>query len=155
MAWPLVAYSTQPPSADRYRVDYIFYFTKYVEWPVSWMGDDTSPITICVISEPEFQDFMSARLRDRVSQGHPVHVVRGDNDKANCHITYVQGRDFTRVRTSSTILISDSNGRRADDSSIILHERNGKIAFEVNLYNLSRSGVKVSSEFLKLARVKR
>ncbi len=140
---------------EKKKVEYIFRLTKYVIWPKSFFIGKTEPIRICVSSEHSFEDYMREKLISKKSKGRSIDVVPYTDNNQICHMTYVKGKRNPSIKKRSTVLISDEHGRKVGRSSIVLYHSKGKVKIEVILYNLERTGARLSSELLKIAKVKR
>lgn len=153
-AWSANA-QTALSKSSKIKAAYIFNFTKYIEWPRDAFTHIETPITICVEHNPEFNDFIKALVKQRkVGKDQRSLIVRNINDANICHIAYVKSAEaHTETLLRNALVLSDMNNKHAF-SAIIFFRQNDKLRFEINMVEVNRLNITISSELLKLARVK-
>jgi hypothetical protein len=154
--------STQAQSAApeyQLKAAYLFNFTKFTEWPVAALPPG-APIELCVTGRDPFGDSLGT-LESKVVQNHPIHVRRAQRADTlrGCHVVFVADLDerseqsvLRSAEAVSALTVSDREGFVARGGTIGMLTHDSRILFEINVEAAQRSGLKLSSQMLKLAR---
>ena len=156
MAGP--ARAQQPPLESDVKAAFLFHFTRFVEWPADRVGQ--GPFRICAVADPAFAQALDVILKGETAYDRPL--VRFDpqtpEEARGCHILYV-GSDSDRgmrlvnaVRSAPVLTVGDSPGFLDRGGAIRFLIDDSKVRFDVNLPAASRSGLRVSSRLLRVAR---
>jgi hypothetical protein len=144
------------PKEDKLKAAYLLNFTRFIEWPNRGTVDDPAAIRVCVASSEEFLRFLAELVGDRrVGRlRHPVEVSLLDNAE-NCDLIFLQEtRDETPLHPLEAIVVSDSVDTSLSVAAIAFYTEDRKLRFEVDLQKIRSLDVSVSSELLKLARIR-
>lgn len=144
------------PKEDKLKAAYLLNFTRFIEWPNRGTVDAPAVIRICVDSSDEFMRFLAELVGDRrVGRlRHPVDVSPLDN-AGNCDLIFLQeGRDDIPVDPLEAIVVSDTADEPLSVAAIAFYTEDRKLRFEVDLQKIESLDVSVSSELLKLARIR-
>lgn len=143
-------------SVDRIKAAYIYNFAKFVELP----GADDKAIRLCVLGRDDLNGAMQA-LNRRVAQGREISVRREvslDQIK-DCTMVFVGEADAPllpaaarQLGAAPVLLISDARQAVDRGAHLSLSLSDDRVEFDVNLQHLQKSGIKASSQMLKLAR---
>jgi hypothetical protein len=137
---------------DKLKAAYLLNFTKFIEWP------DTLPSTIriCVDATPEFLQFLSQLVGDRrVGRLKSKVEVVARSASRGCELLYLQGKHTAdSLQDENAIVVTDSDDNFFPDVAIVFYTENRKLRFEINREKIDASKVTVSSELLKLARIR-
>lgn len=137
---------------------YIYNFTKYVQWPASYQSGNFV-IGIYGISP------ITAQLRAATankSVGGQKIVVKQYNSLAaivdNPHILFIPNLQSSKLATikqkfvgKSTLLVTEKNGLARLGSMINFVLRDGKWKIEMNNTEVTKAGLKVSSQLSRIA----
>jgi YfiR/HmsC-like len=145
-------------SEQALTVAFLYNFLKFTEWPQGVIGDD---ITLCIPSSAEFGeelDAISGKLAHNKSVRIQV-VELGDNQRV-CQLLFLPReekpariREWLKATANSPILIvSNLEDFLAMGGMIMLAENEGRLQFEVNLERIKPTGLKLSSQLLKIAK---
>ena len=139
---------------SKVKAAYLFNFTKYIEWPQHTF-DNGADILICVDEDKSFADFMRALVKNRKVGKDKRSVQILDLHSANrCHLTFIKTPIPGGLETlSSSVVVADAK-TTLDNVTIQLFQQNGKLRFEIRMSEIERLQVAVSSELLKLARIR-
>ncbi len=157
---------------DRLKAAYLFHFTHYITWPEQQLPSGSN-LLLCVEGRVEFADFirqMALQLPDQESGQErlhaPVvvrHLLRPDTGAsqqgvaedllAGCHLAYIRSGVYKAV-SSDTLLVSDLNAPGAKAAAILFFPQKQRLRFEVYLPRVQASHVTMSSELLRLARLR-
>ena len=154
---PIALAQSSGQAVDRIKAAYIYNFAKFVELP----GGDDKAIRLCVLGRDDLNGSMQA-LNRRVAQGREIQVrkdVTLDQVK-DCSIAFV-GESDARLLTvaarqlgaSPVLLVSDAKQAVDQGAHLSLIFNDDRVEFDVNLQHLQKSGIKASSQMLKLARL--
>jgi hypothetical protein len=142
------------------KAAFLFNFTKFIEWPAG-PEPDSDPFRICVIADDRFD-----RAVDRIIEGETVErrrLVRSEpqtaQDARTCAILYVgraageRGvRLVAAVRDLPVLTVGDSPLFVQQGGAIQFVLENNRVRFDVGAPAVQRSGLKVSSKLLRVAR---
>ena len=144
-------------AVDRIKAAYIYNFAKFVELP---SGEDKA-IRLCVLGRDDLNGSMQA-LNRRLAQGREIQVRRDVplDQVRDCSIAFV-GEAAARLLVaaarqlgaSPVLLVSDAKQAVDQGAHLSLIFNDDRVEFDVNLLHLQKSGIKASSQMLKLARM--
>jgi len=141
---------------DKLKAAYLLNFTKFIEWPESDADERQKTIRICIASSPKFLAFLNEMARNvRVGKlQRPVNVLPLSTAK-QCELVYTrQSRTANNEKLHHAVVVVDSPEVKFPTTSIVFYEKNKKLRFEIDRDNISKTQVVVSSELMKLAKIK-
>lgn len=151
-----------PKGAAEVKADYLFLFTKYVEWPADVMGGTNQPIVIGVVGDDAVAEALERRVKGRTTQGgRRVTAVRGrrPEDLVGCHVVFAgpaERRNLRELaeatRSNSTLMVCDTDAMFAQGAMIKLVMVEGTVRFEVKLGPMERAGLSAHSGMLGSAK---
>lgn len=137
---------------------FVFNFIKFTEWPD--LAAD-APINLCVAADREILSILSG-FSGKTVIGRQLQVSALETiPLQHCQVLYIgqsreSGEICERLTTASQLLsISDAPYFAGRCGIIGLYEENQQLRFEVNLLNVERSGIRLGSQLLRLARILR
>ena len=152
-----------PPDSPEYLIKaaYLYNFTKFVEWPSEAFKDNLSPINLYILGTDPFGEALDS-IKNRKIHGRRLNIkhVNHIEETSGCHILFISAserdnlRSIFRVLKNSTILTVseiENFSQRGGIINFILVEN--KIHFEINPDAAQQSGLKISSQLLKLAKI--
>jgi hypothetical protein len=162
--WFAAAFSLAPglraqsASQREYEIKaaYLYNFIKYVDWPS--YGDT---ITIGVLGGNPFGAAL-APLNGKVVKGRRLVVRQLDSvrDAQKCQIIFVSSSEkqrlqeiFESLRSARVLTVGETQGFADGGGMINFIEENNKVRFEINAEAARRTGLNISSELLKLAKL--
>jgi len=163
VAGGFAAGTSQTPTALEYEIKAVFLmnFARYVEWPAqSPQADVKRPIVVGVLGRDPFGTTLDEALRDRTVQGRPLVArrYRKPEEIDLCHVLFVSpsadGREpgVLKIMEKSAVLTVTDEGRAGTGEGIIHFSMEGqKVRFAVDLQAAQRSGLRISSQLLKIA----
>src|SRR5437868_14758060 len=148
----------QSASQREYKIKaaYLYNFIKYVDWPS--YGDT---ITIGVLGSDPFGTAL-APLSGKVVKGRRLLIKHLDSvrEAQQCQIIFVSSPErqrlqeiFESLRSARVLTVGETQGFADGGGIINFIEENNKVRFEINEEAARRTGLNISSELLKLARV--
>lgn len=145
--------------ADEYNLKaiYIYNFTRYVEWGTSSANNE---FIIGVLGSSSIIEPLEEIARAKTVDGKKI-IIRKFNSLAEinfCHMLFIS--------RNSTVPLNEILGKTDDKGIFVVSEKTGfaeqgtsvnfivvenKVKFEANTKSINSSGLKVSSQLLKLA----
>jgi len=141
---------------DKLKAAYLFNFTKFIEWPILAKSERPSSIRICVDSSSEFFEFLEELAANRkVGKLQKTVEVLSLETAGGCELLFVKGggKEIT-IQLDHTVIVADSVSTVFPDVALFFYVKKGKLRFEIDLEKINSLNVIVSSELLKLARVR-
>jgi hypothetical protein len=136
-------------------------FTRFIDWPVAARK---APFVVCLAGNNEISAEIERRMARAVVKGQPTRVRRlplpAHADPRECHALYVVPALRTqlptllaRTRGRPILTVADSNGFCQQGVLINMYIEDRFIRFEINTPALRASGLRASSQLLRLARL--
>ena len=141
------------------KVAYIYNIVKFTNWPAATWASPTDPFQLCFYAKGNLGDGLQT-LQKKEINGHPITLLRPEDklDFQQCHAFYINTSERHRYRyllsliEQQTVLIISDESPFFDYGGLInLVEIDQRLRFQVNMQQLSRSQLKLSSKLLKLA----
>jgi hypothetical protein len=141
---------------------FIFNFTRFVDWPETYMKNNSDPFIIGIIGENPFGNILEETVLGEKVGTHPI-VVQHFTDKnavANCQLLYIGYSDERRIREVITNLnkrpvltVSDANNFCLMGGIVQFYQEENKIRLMINTQNSKAAALNISSKLLAVARV--
>ena len=146
---------TELSQINKLKAAYLFNFTKYIEWPEDALPP-TSPIQICLHAAPAFIAFMQELVEGRKVGKHLQQVrVEDLHNASTCHMTFLnRSLPEPMPQTTDSLLVVGSEEIQHPLSAVTFYLDNRKLRFEFNMARVEKLDISISSELLKLARIK-
>ena len=148
---------TATQTVDRIKAAYVYNFAKFVDFP---QADDRA-IRLCVLGKDDLGSALQG-LNHRMAQGREI-VVRKDvlpEQVRDCSMVFVSEAEarllpaaVRQLGSAPVLLVSDARQAMDAGAHLALLFNEDRVEFDVNLLNLHKSGIRASSQMLKLARV--
>ena len=146
------------PSEASVKAAFLYKFTAYVEWPAKAARAD-QPFVVGVMDNDAVAAELEALAPGRAIGGRPIAVrrlARGD-PVTGVQILFAGGRDpdataIRSARKEGALVVTESEAGLAAGSAINFVVAGDRVGFEVSLDGAERSGVKISSRMLAVAR---
>src|SRR6266581_8438806 len=150
--------SAQSLSSREYEIKaaYLYNFIKYVDWPS--YGDT---ISIGVLGNDPFGTAL-APLNGKIVKGRRLLIKHLDSvrEAQQCQIIFVSSSEkqrlqeiFESLKSARVLTVGETQGFADGGGIINFIEENNKVRFEINAEAARRTGLNISSELLKLARL--
>ena len=139
------------------KAAYLVNFTKFIEWPNSTLSDQPPAVRICVEGSNDFYLFLLELVGSIQGDSNKFNLEVLTSDTAKeCEMLYVTGGQKSIPKLlAHTVIITDTTDVYSADQAISFYIDKGKLRFEIDLEKMNNLGVSVSSELLKLARIKK
>lgn len=153
----------QPPTLSEYEIKaaFLYNFAKFVEWPAKYFSNASKAFRLC-IADANLIDDAFATIRGAAVKGRELEIkeYRGIEDLESCHILFVtrsRDKDLAGIIAAAThnnvLTVGETKGftQQGGIINFILVEK--KVRFEINIDAAKRSGLKISSKLLSLAKI--
>ncbi len=155
-----VSIRAQSASVDDLKIAYIYNFIRYTSWPMT--ESTKTDFGLCVHKASALQEKLGSLEGKRV-KGGLIKVISVGNvrqELALCDVLVLPRLEEEKLKgmivyatTTNTLTIADTQGYAHLGVMINMVVKDKKIAFEVNLDEVRRSDLKISSNLLKLAKI--
>jgi hypothetical protein len=143
------------------KAAFLYNFAKFAEWPGLRAG---APIVVCFVGDDGIAAAFVQTVRGQNISGHALEVWQpqdGDSWR-RCNLLFVSAAETRRsltglasVRTEPVLTVGDGRGFAQAGGIIELYVEAARIRFAINVDAAERSGVRLSSRLLGLAKVVR
>ena len=142
------------------KAAFLYKFANYIEWPPSAFAAPASPLVIGVIGADEIGSELERLVPGRAVNGHPATVrrVREGETLRGIHVLFI-GREqgalahlLRSAQQQSVLTVTDTDRGLEMGSAINFVPAGERIAFEVSLDAAEKSGHRISSRMLSVAR---
>ena len=154
-----------PPTEHQVKAAFLFHFAKLVDWP-SWpkTDDASEPFEIAVVGRDPFGAELEATIGASLVRGRPIRIRRAPSAAAlerQPQILFLGENDPEQVRRALRTLrgqpvltVGESSDFAARGGVVGFRVTDdGRVAFDVNLEQAERAGLKLSSQLLRVARI--
>lgn len=138
---------------------FLFKFGTFVEWPANTFPEGDAPFAIGILGDDPFGGELDRLAQNRMVQGRPVvvrHFKRADQIR-NVQVLFVDAgvRESKQsidmgLRGASVLTVADKTDRYKGVIAFVLEEN--RVRFEIDAEEAERSGLKISSKLLSLAK---
>lgn len=165
-----LAYSAGNPGGDQiprkeYQVKaiFLFNFSQFIEWPPNAFSKVNEPLIIGILGRDPFGTYLEETIHNEKIGEHPLVVKRfksiSEIDK--CHILFVDpaseeqlASKAAKTRLSHTLIVGEASRNFMMKGGMIgFFVDSGKIRMKINLEEIKKSGLKISSKLLSVAEV--
>ena len=155
--------ASPPPPEYEVKAAFLYHFAHLVDWPAPSAPGE--PFVIAVVGYDPFGGTLDEMLAGKFVRGQPVRVQRfagaAQLDGARMHILFVGRGDHEHLRrvlsalAGQPVLTVGESQRFAQRGGMIGFRvtAEGRVAFDINLRRAEQSGLRMSSQLLKLARI--
>ena len=154
-----------PPHVREYviKAAFIYNFARFTEWPEQAFGTSATPIRLCLLGGNPFGRAIDSLAGKKIGEREvAVSQVLWAEQAADCHLLFISEAAaghmpeiLPLVEGKPVLTIGDTPDVVGAGAIIGLQIVDKKIRFRVNLDNVERSGLKLSSRLLNLAAIVR
>jgi hypothetical protein len=149
------------PSEDQIMGAYLLNFAQLVTWPPETYGSPDDPTVIGVPAGDSLLSVLDDALDRRHPNGRPIKLlaIKSLDQIKQCRILFI--REAGKLNLSDVLTVagdiplltvSDIKSATSEGITIWLFEENGRIGFDINRRGERRSGFRIDSRLLRLAR---
>lgn len=161
VATAATAFAQREATESGVKAAFLYKFANYIDWPANAFASPSAPLVIGVLGADEIAGELDRIVPGRNVNGHPVTVRRLKNgDSASgVHILFVgkdQGGAAATVRAArgqGALTVTESDqGLESMGSAINFVTAGERVAFEISLDSAEKSGHRISSRMLAVAK---
>jgi hypothetical protein len=160
LIWSVSLLQGQQRQPKEYEVKaaFIFNFTKFVEWPVE---NQISNWRLCLVGTDPFGAALD-ELNGKIVKEKKMAVKRDESlgNLKSCQILFISSSEKERLRPilgaikeHNVLTISDTENFARQGVMINFYVEDNKVRFEINPDAIRRSGLRITSKLLRLARL--
>jgi hypothetical protein len=159
---PVRAGDAGPSREYELKAVFLFNFAQFIQWPATAFESPNAPFVIGILGEDPFNGAIDEAVAGETVGGRPIQVRRFSRveDARASHILYVDDsiranvdRFLGTVRARPILTVSDIPGFARRGGTVGFYLDGVKLRFEINPTEAQRSGLQLSSQLLKLARI--
>jgi hypothetical protein len=150
------------PTVGEYQVKaaFLYHFAKFIEWPAAAVKGEV--LVVGVLGKDPFGPTLDFMFEDKTLRGKRFEVRRVNevSEAQACHVLFVNLEDKAELRSvlqalsSSPVLTVGSHNLFLTSGGMIqLFVEESKVRFDISLTAAKRSGLSISAQLLRLARV--
>jgi len=158
-----ICHATRAATAE-YQLEavFLFNFTQFVEWPPNAFAHEDSPLSICVLGEDPFGNYLDDIVRGENAGHHPLVVERhrSTDPVEHCHILFFgqsEMENFRRVlqgiKNNSVLTVGGFQGFANNGGIIRFNVIENKLKLRINLNAAHDARLTISSKLLRQADV--
>ena len=149
----------QSAAAPELKAAFLLNFAKFTNWAAVQSGAE---VVFCVLDDDRVGAALTESVRGQTIEGHKLAVwkLKVDPSLPACHLLFAPGSDARKVLTKigqvrdlPVLTVSNARGFAEAGGMIELFEENGRMRFAINMDAVQRSGVRLSSRMLDLAKI--
>jgi len=161
--FPFSATSPRAPLTEyEVKAAYLYNFIKFVQWPEEAFSDNMDPIVIGIVGDDPFIDKLKIFTEQKtvhsrhlvIEKYEPYHIIN------QCHVLYIVSVDrrfqvsiLQRLERKWILTIGDAEYFTRIGGIINFITDEEHIGFEINITELQKSELVMSSQILKLATI--
>ncbi len=147
--------------AKEIEAAFLIQFSKYVKWPDSAFVGPDAPVIVGILGRDPFGSVLDKIARSSKVNGRDVEIRRFDDLHSinHSHILFVTSsedermKDIKEVLSGKPVLLVGDSQDFLQFGVINFVMVENKIRFNINRENCKKSGLRISSKLLKVARI--
>jgi hypothetical protein len=161
LALPRSHAETTAPTEYEVKAAFLYNFAKLVQWPESALGGQ-APFVVGVLGDDPFGGVLEKTFEGKAISGHPMLPRRFDRleEAVTAHVLFVatsEESELTRVlgalRGRPVLSAGEANAFAERGGIVGFKTQDRRVRFDINLERAEESGLKISSQLLKLATI--
>ncbi len=160
--WQSALSQSDAKTEYKFKAIYLYNLLQFVEWPLGSFPEQSSPIIIGILGEDPFGQVLDQTVQNEKVQNHEIAVRRfNDLDEVKeCHLLFIGKSEKSRtdevlrkMQKRDVLTVSEVEGFAEHGGAVNFYIEKNKLRFEVNTDALKKANLKVSSKFLRLAKI--
>jgi hypothetical protein len=149
------------PGEYEVKAAFLYNFSKFIEWPDKASSYYSGSFNMCVFGEGPLANALESIQDETIGQKKLVmkHVNALQQAK-NCHVLFIgssEGENLEQIiralKGMNILLVGDTEGYAQKGVLINFYIEQNKVRFEINVDAVKRSGLRISSKLLNLAKI--
>lgn len=138
---------------DQFKAAYVFNFFKFVDWPEVERSDT---LTVCFVGADGVYTALRTGIANKRVGRRSLEALQITNTSPadTCNALYIEASlagHYTLPSEQPVLTISDAANFTANGGMIGLFTENHRLRFTINLHSAQQTGLRISSDLLKLA----
>jgi len=154
----LISFASADTFVSQVKAAFVLKIIDFVEWP----NKENTTLVVSVLGDEElFESFKSLGVNK--ARGRKLALKRYNvNDKENeeCDVFFISKLNrqklseiLAQFKSTSVLLVGDDPSFAQMGGMVSLVESKGKLGMEINLMQVKKAGLKISSRLLRLAKI--
>jgi hypothetical protein len=161
-----IAAACPPAGADELeysvKAQVIERFTRFIDWPAQSFAGPDAPFVLCTIGSSPIDPYLERVAQRRVKERRTeLRRLKAGADAGGCHLVFIAPSERPRLKQilakvsgKPIVTVGDSDGFAREGVLINLTlDEDGHVRFEISSSELRKSGLNVSAQLLRLARM--
>ena len=142
---------------DKLKAAYIFNFTKFINWPELDTRTPRKAVQICLAEDDPLLGFLQALVKERKVGERQLRVdIKPISINNRCDLAYLSDANQPMLDVLEEVLIVTSDNTIFQNvATFSFYEEGKRLRFEIHIQRLNALELEISSELLKLARIKK
>jgi hypothetical protein len=150
------------PSEAILKIEFIERFPLFVEWPAEALGPRQPLFIVCIAGTGAVADALPQAAAFERFKGKPIAFrrVRAGDQLDMCHLVFLAAGEERNLpayvsasATHPVLTVADFPGAASRGALIGFYREGERVRFEINRAAVDRSGLKLSSRLMSLARL--
>jgi hypothetical protein len=144
------------------KAAFLLNFAQFVEWPEAAFSGSDAPLCIGILGDDPFGPAVEQVLNGESIGNHKLTIKRAQRieDLTNCQMVFVCKSENKRVQETldkvgshPVVTVSEVPGFAEQGGTINFYREQNKVRFEINAASALKSGLKISSQLLRLGKI--
>ena len=166
LCFALLALAPWPARAEsreyEIKAAFLINFIQFVVWPTNAFTNEEAPFCVGVIGEDPFGSALDQTVQGETVNHHKIVVKRWQRveDCKDCQLVFVSKSENKRVPeilakidSHPVATVSEVAGFAKQGGMINFYREQNKVRFEINPASAEKSGLKISSQLLRLGKI--
>jgi hypothetical protein len=145
------------------KAEFIERFTRFVDWPSPALNNAEGTFVICVVGDTPMEPYLTRLAHQRLIKDRRVELrhIKSGAEASGCHVLFIAASErghlkqiLSHTSGHAILTISDAEGFAQQGVLINLFvNEEGNVRFEICSTQLRKSGLNMSAQVLRLARL--
>jgi hypothetical protein len=145
------------------KAEFIERFTRFIDWPMQSLHNPEGSFVLCVVGETPMEPHLARLAHERRIKDRPVELrhLKAGADVNGCHVLFIAPSERARLKQilahsagRPVLTVGDAEGFAQQGVLInLVVDDDGKVRFEICSTQLRKSGLNISAQLLRLARL--
>jgi hypothetical protein len=156
------ALADEPSREYQVKAAFIFNFTQFVQWPDNAFNGSDDVFTIAIVGGDPFNGALEHAVAGKTVGSHRIVFRHFDNaaDVQPCQLLFVPSTEdgeltaiMNKLGNVPVLTIGESEVFPRMGGEMRFYTEENKVRFEINMDAIGKSGLKISSKLLRLAKI--
>jgi hypothetical protein len=145
------------------KAEFVERFTRFIDWPSPASMSTTTSFVICVIGDTPMEPYLLRLARERRIKDRAVELrhIKSGAEAGDCHVLFIAPSERPRLKqilahTSGRPILTIGDSEGYAQQGVLVNffiNEEGNVRFEISSTQLRRSGLNISAQLLRLARL--